>query len=73
MNKIYIPSIRASYIEQKVYNISFSTGEGNSMFTVIAPDSLVAIQAFSYLYPSNDILNIVCCGPCVALYPLGHE
>lgn len=69
MNNINIPSISASYIELNVYNIRFSAEGADSTLSVVAPDTLFAIQAFAYLHPSKDILNIVCCGPCVALYP----
>lgn len=73
MNKINYPSLRACWFEQNVYNISYSSDETGSMFTIVAPSALAAVQAFAYLYPSRDILNITCCGPCISLYPFCHE
>lgn len=70
MNKLSLPSLSVKYYDLNVYNIqTLPDMSSNSFVTIVAPDTYVAISVFSGLFPSRDILNVTCVGPCVSVFP----
>ena len=70
MNKLNFPSLSIKYYDLKVYNIVTSPDiTSNSVVTIVAPDSYVALSVFSGVFPERDILNVTCVGPCISVFP----